>query len=322
MAFFLMGGITIFLEFEKKSQTLDPVLMHIIHPVGWASCLVFPFLHLDLHFLTYSLSILYISLRTTLCVRFKSEVVACGVVYAAARRRGIPLPEDPPWWTVFDADEAGIQEVCRVLAHLYSLPKSQYIPVYKDNDSFTVRRTSDQHASKVVPLKMIGIIKFTFLRMITESTGTCLQESPANAAASDKGTPIPPSSSQEKDLVTKTAADKVKEKSDEESKPLPAEVNGKRDPEVNMKSEKSEPGVDKRRERERSRGRDRDVRGRDSDRDGRGRDSDRDSRGRDSDRERDRRRRSRERSSGMVVNNLVVGTWKHAMTFSDDLMYL
>ncbi|KAF8660537.1 hypothetical protein HU200_057641 [Digitaria exilis] len=211
------------------------------------------------------------SLRTTLCVRFKSEVVACGVVYAAARRRGIPLPEDPPWWTVFDADEAGIQEVCRVLAHLYSLPKSQYIPVYKDNDSFTVRRTSDQHASK---------------------------ESPANAAASDKGTPIPPSSSQEKDLVTKTAADKVKEKSDEESKPLPAEVNGKRDPEVNMKSEKSEPGVDKRRERERSRGRDRDVRGRDSDRDGRGRDSDRDSRGRDSDRERDRRRRSRERSSG------------------------
>jgi hypothetical protein len=92
---------------------------------------------------------LYISLRTTLCVRFKSEVVACGVVYAAARRHGVLLPEDPPWWTVFDADEAGIQEVCRVLAHLYSLPKAQYIPVYKDNDSFTVRRTSDTLSSKV-----------------------------------------------------------------------------------------------------------------------------------------------------------------------------
>jgi hypothetical protein len=75
--------------------------------------------------------------------------VACGVVYAAARRHGVPLPEDPPWWTVFDADEAGIQEVCRVLAHLYSLPKAQYIPVYKDNDSFTVRRTSDTLSSKV-----------------------------------------------------------------------------------------------------------------------------------------------------------------------------
>lgn len=99
--------------------------------------------------LTTCIHIWYISLRTTLCVRFKSEVVACGVVYAAARRYGVPLPEDPPWWTVFDADEAGIQEVCRVLAQLYSLPKAQYIPVYKDNDSFTVRRTSDTLSSKV-----------------------------------------------------------------------------------------------------------------------------------------------------------------------------
>ncbi|KAM0855575.1 hypothetical protein ACQ4PT_049691 [Festuca glaucescens] len=51
------------------------------------------------------------SLRTTLCVRFKSEVVACGVIYVAARRSRVPLPEDPPWWTLFDADEAGIQEL-------------------------------------------------------------------------------------------------------------------------------------------------------------------------------------------------------------------
>ena len=100
------------------------------------------------HFLKYP-TFWCISLRTTLCVRFKSEVVACGVVYAAARRHRVPLPEDPPWWTVFDADEAGIQEVCRVLAHLYSLPKAQYIPVYKDNDSFSVRRASDPQASKV-----------------------------------------------------------------------------------------------------------------------------------------------------------------------------
>ena len=76
-----------------------------------------------------SVLILLTSLRTTLCVRFKPEVVACGVIYAAARRSGVPLPEDPPWWTLFDADEAGIQEVCRVLAHLYSLPRPQYIPV-------------------------------------------------------------------------------------------------------------------------------------------------------------------------------------------------
>ncbi|NP_001168464.1 Cyclin-L1-1 [Zea mays] len=205
------------------------------------------------------------SLRTTLCVRFKSEVVACGVVYAAARRHRVPLPEDPPWWTVFDADEAGIQEVCSVLAHLYSLPKAQYIPVYKEYDSFTVKRISDPQA---------------------------LKESPARAVASDKGTPIPSSSNQEKDSVAKTIPNRVKEKSDDEGRHLPAEFDGKENLVVNSKIEKSDSGVDwsreRERERERSRGRERDARGRDSDHD---------SRGRDSDRERDRRRRSRDRSS-------------------------
>lgn len=94
------------------------------------------------------------SLRTTLCVRFKSEVVACGVVYAAARRFQVPLPENPPWWKAFDADKSGIDEVCRVLAHLYSLPKAQYIPVCKDGDSFTFSsnkwNSQSQPVSKVI----------------------------------------------------------------------------------------------------------------------------------------------------------------------------
>lgn len=80
-------------------------------------------------------------------MRFKSEVVACGVVYAAARRFQVSLPESPPWWEVFDADKDGIDEVCSVLAHLYSLPKAQCIAVYKDNDSFTSRsKNPDQQA--------------------------------------------------------------------------------------------------------------------------------------------------------------------------------
>ena len=72
------------------------------------------------------------SLRTTLCVRFKSEVVACGVVYAAARRFQELLPENPPWWKAFDAVKSGIDEVCRVLALLYRLPKAQYNPLWWD----------------------------------------------------------------------------------------------------------------------------------------------------------------------------------------------
>ncbi|KAL6507573.1 Cyclin-L1-1 [Orobanche gracilis] len=87
------------------------------------------------------------SLRTTLCVRFKSEVVACGVVYAAARRFHVPLPENPPWWKTFDADKSGIDEVCRVLAHLCSLPKAQYISVCKNGD-FTFSNKSFESKSQ------------------------------------------------------------------------------------------------------------------------------------------------------------------------------
>lgn len=68
--------------------------------------------------------------------------MACGVVYAAARRFQVPLPENPPWWKAFDAEKSGIDEVCRVLAHLYTLPKAQYIAVCKDGDSFTFSNKS------------------------------------------------------------------------------------------------------------------------------------------------------------------------------------
>lgn len=78
------------------------------------------------------------SLRTTLSVRFKSEVVACGVVYAAARRFNVSLPESPPWWKVFDAEKGDIEEVCNVLANLYKKPKASYIEVSKDSKSFVL----------------------------------------------------------------------------------------------------------------------------------------------------------------------------------------
>lgn len=94
---------------------------------------------------------LWSSLRTTLCVRFKSEVVACGVVYAAARRFQVPLPENPPWWKAFDAEKSGIDEVCRVLARLYSLPKAQYLPVCKDGKPFTFSTRSADSQSQPPP---------------------------------------------------------------------------------------------------------------------------------------------------------------------------
>ncbi|KAI0518712.1 hypothetical protein KFK09_006148 [Dendrobium nobile] len=219
------------------------------------------------------------SLRTTLCVRFKSEVVACGVVYAAARRFQVPLPENPPWWLVFDADQAGIQEVCRVLAQLYSLPKAQYLPVYKDNDSFTS------------------------ISRIPNPQSHFSKESPVNGNANGSSTPkeynSQDGSSSSKDAIIKAALDKLKEskKSDEDCKTMP---DTKEDDTEKSKSDyKSDGNAEKNRERDRERlkvrERDRDNRGRDSDRESRGRDSDRD---RDRDREKERSHRSKDKSSG------------------------
>ena len=91
--------------------------------------------------------------------------MACGVVYAAARRFQVPLPENPPWWKVFDADKSGIDEVCRVLAELYSLPKAQYIPVCKDGDSFTFSNKSRDSQSQPIPKVLLfyccTILSFT-----------------------------------------------------------------------------------------------------------------------------------------------------------------
>ncbi|KAJ8622458.1 hypothetical protein MRB53_030987 [Persea americana] len=179
------------------------------------------------------------SLRTSLCVRFKSEVVACGVVYAAACRFQIPLPESPPWWKAFDADKSGIEEVCRVLAHLYSLPKAQYVHVCKDGDSWD----SQTQASK---------------------------ENLSNGAANATKTPKVVGNQDAvgfKDALIKVALDKLKEskKSDDEIKPVPEDGDGKEETAIKSKpGHKTDANGERNREKERERAKVRD-RGRDSD---------------------------------------------------------
>ncbi|XP_012575375.1 cyclin-L1-1-like isoform X2 [Cicer arietinum] len=192
------------------------------------------------------------SLRTTLCVRFKSEVVACGVVYAAARRFQVPLPENPPWWKAFDAEKSGIDEVCRVLAHLYSLPKAQYIPVCKDGDSFTFSNKSleskSQSTAKDVPENRSPV-----------NTETSALKGPLGEANIDL--------SGSKAALVKQASDKLNDarKSDEESKGMASERDLKDEPTLNSKQDrKMEAGSELRRDRDRIKYRDRDW-GRDSD---------------------------------------------------------
>ncbi|XP_057502212.1 cyclin-L1-1-like isoform X1 [Actinidia eriantha] len=209
------------------------------------------------------------SLRTTLCVRFKSEVVACGVVYAAARRFQVPLPENPPWWKAFDADIAGIDEVCKVLAHLYSLPKAQYIPVCRVGDSFTTNKSWDS-PSQPVPKE-----------------------------GSLSGPPAKNDTSTPKGAIIKAALDKLKDskKSGDDSESMPTGVEAREESVSKSKSEhraESSGERNKVRESERDRDRDRD-RERDREREKeRLKVRDRD-RGRDSDRERERDDTERDR---------------------------
>ncbi|WCJ19390.1 Cyclin-L1-1 [Euphorbia peplus] len=218
------------------------------------------------------------SLRTTLCVRFKSEVVACGVIYAAARRFQVPLPENPPWWKAFDADKSGIDEVCRVLAHLYSLPKAKYLSVCKDGDFSFYNKSLDtqkQPVSKEVP----------------QAT------SPANDSTASKGTTTVggAESAASKGTIVKASVDKQKDskKSDDEFRPGDGEARD----ELFSRSKsdhRTEAGGDRSKERERGRDRDRDRKVQDRER---GRDSDREREDPERDREKskDRSQRSKER---------------------------
>ncbi|XP_062084623.1 cyclin-L1-1 [Humulus lupulus] len=220
------------------------------------------------------------SLRTTLCVRFKSEVVACGVVYAAARRFQVPLPENPPWWRAFDAEKSGIDEVCKVLAHLYSLPKAQYVPVCKDGDSFTFSNKSWDSHSQPLP------------KEVPRSSPPVNSETSVSKA--------PPAVNSESGAVNKVPGDKLKgsKKSDDESNKN-ATAEGEAGEELMQKSKperrtdaSGDRSKDRERERDRIKSRDRD-RGRDSDRE-----RDREEAERDRDKFRDRRHRSKDRASG------------------------
>ncbi|KAJ4967772.1 hypothetical protein NE237_014473 [Protea cynaroides] len=190
------------------------------------------------------------SLRTTLCVRFKSEVVACGVVYAAARRFQVPLPENPPWWKAFDAEKSGIDEVCRVLAHLYSLPRAQYIPVCKDGDSFaTSRQALDSQTQQISKEGMLN-------GPTANNDKSTPKEAPAVANLDSGGLM--------KGAISKVVLDKLKDakKSDDETNSVLIELEEMREPSLKAKAEHS---GERNRERERAKARDRD-RGRDSDR--------------------------------------------------------
>ncbi|RVW22399.1 Cyclin-L1-1 [Vitis vinifera] len=186
------------------------------------------------------------SLRTTLCVQFKSEVVACGVVYAAARR---------------------------VLAHLYSLPKAQHIPVCKDGDSFTSSNKSRDAQTQPVSKEVL------------QSGPSANNDTVTPKAAS---TLINPESGGSKNSMVKQALDMLKEskKGDDDPKSMAVEGEGREEPIPSKSEHRTEASGERNKERERERERDRD---------------------RDRDRERERAKaRDRDRGRILIGNGSVM----------------
>ncbi|XP_074654059.1 cyclin-L1-like isoform X2 [Tubulanus polymorphus] len=63
------------------------------------------------------------SLRSNVFVRYPPETIACACIHLAARQIQMPLPSNPPWYAIFDADETDITEICLTILRLYSRAK-------------------------------------------------------------------------------------------------------------------------------------------------------------------------------------------------------
>jgi len=63
------------------------------------------------------------SLRTNVFVRYHPETIACACIFLAARVLQIPLPNDPPWYFLFDVTDEHVIDICHAILNLYERPK-------------------------------------------------------------------------------------------------------------------------------------------------------------------------------------------------------
>jgi hypothetical protein len=61
-------------------------------------------------------------LRTPIYVIYQPHTIACAAIHMAARYQRLPMPTNPPWWEVFEAEAEEIEAVCAWLAYLYAQP--------------------------------------------------------------------------------------------------------------------------------------------------------------------------------------------------------
>lgn len=83
--------------------------------------------------------------RSTICLKFRPNVLACGAIFLASRDLKIPLPE-PTWWELFDVQKDQVYEVATGILSLYKLPKAHNINLRDepDKDAEEGRKPADE----------------------------------------------------------------------------------------------------------------------------------------------------------------------------------
>ncbi|KAJ3334990.1 Cyclin-L1, partial [Kappamyces sp. JEL0680] len=70
------------------------------------------------------------SYRTIVFCLFQPQTIAAAVVFLACKKSNIGLVEDPPWYTVFDANLEDLELISLLICELYRIKKAlTFIPL-------------------------------------------------------------------------------------------------------------------------------------------------------------------------------------------------
>ncbi|KAK1944644.1 Cyclin-L1-1 [Phytophthora citrophthora] len=78
------------------------------------------------------------SMRADLCVRYKAQVIACAAIFLASRFQGVALPENPPWYALFDVEKSQLYTVSVAIMELYKQEKVQWLEPLTETNPFSV----------------------------------------------------------------------------------------------------------------------------------------------------------------------------------------
>ncbi|CEG47564.1 ania-6a type cyclin [Plasmopara halstedii] len=98
------------------------------------------------------------SLRTDLCVRYKAQAIACAAIFLASRFLKVALPENPPWYKLFDVNKSQLYAVSIVIMGLYKQEKLQWVEPLTEANPFEVDDQPMKEEEEIEEVAMVDRI--------------------------------------------------------------------------------------------------------------------------------------------------------------------